>query len=242
MISQGNSKSFNDNPDLVRKGMNKEDRYSHLVPIDEDICRVSAYLRHTIQTVVMKLGKNDHLDWDGTTILLALDIMMNQVMPVTREAPVTFGHVKIQLYINIYNTHISHPNDVILLGMADIKACFCFPRIHPDLTDAFGFMAGGYYNLATAMVFGPTTSASSWEPFRRAIEALSVAYADRPDLVIMHKRYLDMISWAEHDPTVKIIPAVPSLMNKGTLEAHGNRAKLPARIYVDDALRLALSR
>ncbi len=31
-------------------------------------------------------------------------------------------------------------------------------------------------------------------------------------------------------------------MNTGTLEAHGNRAKLPARIYIDDALMLALSR
>jgi hypothetical protein len=30
-------------------------------------------------------------------------------------------------------------------------------------------------------------------------------------------------------------------MNKGTLEAHGNRAKLPARIYINDALMLALS-
>jgi hypothetical protein len=69
-----------------------------------------------------------------------------------------------------------------------------------------------------------------------------MAYADCPDLVITHKHYLDMISWAEHDPTVKIIPAVPCLMNKGTLDAHGNRAKLPARIYVDDALMLALSR
>jgi hypothetical protein len=113
----------------------------------------------------MKLGKNDHLVWDGTTILLNLDIVMNQVTLVTRDAPVTFGHVKIQLYIDIYNTCISHPNDVILSGMADIKACFCFPRIHPDLTGAFGFMAGGYYNLATAMVFGSTTYASSWEPF-----------------------------------------------------------------------------
>ncbi len=70
----------------------------------------------------MKLGKNDCLVWDGTTILLALDIVMNQVTPVTREAPVTFSHVKIQLYINIYNMRISHPNDVILLRMADIKA------------------------------------------------------------------------------------------------------------------------
>ncbi len=135
------------------------------MPINEDICSASLYLHHSIQTVIMKPGKNDRIIWDGTTILLALDIMMNQVTSVTREAPITYGHVKIQLYTNIYNTRFSHPNDVILLGMADIKACFSFPRIHPDLTGAFGFMAGGYYNLATAMVFGSTTSASSWEPF-----------------------------------------------------------------------------
>jgi len=164
MIWRGNSKSFNNHPELVKKAMNKEDRYSHLVPIDVDICRASAYLRHTIQTVVMKPGKNDRLVWDGTTTLLALDIVMNQVTLVNCEAPITFGHVKIQLYIDIYNTHISHPYVVILLGMADIKACFRFPIIHPNLTGAFGFMAGGFYNLATAMVFGSTTSASSWEP------------------------------------------------------------------------------
>jgi hypothetical protein len=242
MTRRGNSKSFNDNPDLVRKAMNKEDQYSHLVPINEDICRASAYLRHTIRTVILKPGENDRIVWDRTTILLALDIVMNQVMPVTCKAPITFGHVKIQLYTDIYNTRVSHPNDVILLGMADIKACFCFPRIHPDLTGAFEFMAGGYYNLATAMVFGSTTSASSSEPFQRAIEALSMAYADCPDLVITHKYYLDMISWAEHDPTAKITPAFPCSMNKGTLEAHSNRAKLPAKIYVDDALMLTLSR
>ncbi len=69
-----------------------------------------------------------------------------------------------------------------------------------------------------------------------------MAYADRPDLVITHKHYLDIISWAKHDPTAKIISAVPCLMNKETLEAHGNRAKLPARIHVNDALMLALSR
>jgi hypothetical protein len=113
----------------------------------------------------MEPEKNDRIIWDGTTILLALDIVMNQVTPVTHEAPITFGHAKIQLYTNIYNMRISHPNDVILLGMADIKACFRFPGIHPDLTGAFGFMAGGYYNLATPMVFGSTTSASSWELF-----------------------------------------------------------------------------
>jgi len=64
-----------------------------------------------------------------------------------------------------------------------------------------------------------------------------VAYADRPDLVIKHKYYLDMISWAEEDPTTKITPAFPCVINKGTLYA-----RFPARIYIDDALLLGLSR
>jgi hypothetical protein len=128
------------------------------------------------------------------------------------------------------------------LGMADIKACFRFPQIHPNLTGAFGFMAGGYYNLAMAMLFGSTMSTSSWELFWQVIEALSVVYADRPDLVIKHKCYLDMISWEETNPTASITKAVPCSMNKGTLDAQGNRAKLPARIYVDDALVLAISK
>jgi len=127
MIWHGNSKSFIDHPELVKKAMNKEDCYSHLVPIDEDICRVSAYLRHTIQTVVMKPGKNDCLVWDGTTTLLALDIVMNQVTPVNCEAPITFGHVKIQLYIDIYNTRISHPYVVILLNGRH-QGMFSFPQ------------------------------------------------------------------------------------------------------------------
>ena len=104
--------------------MNKVDQYSHLVPIDEDICRASTYLRHTTQTVVTKIGKNNPLMWDGTTTLFSLDIVMNQVTPVTCEAPIMFGHVKHQLYIDIYITQISHLNVTILLGMADVKACF----------------------------------------------------------------------------------------------------------------------
>jgi hypothetical protein len=46
-----------------------------------------------------------------------------------------------------------------------------------------------------------------------------------------------MISWAEEDPTTKITQAFPCVINKGTLDA-----RLPARIYVDDALLLGLSR
>ncbi len=176
--------------------MNKEDWYSHLIPLDEIMCRFSSYCCHTTQTMVIKAGENDQLCWDGSTTIKPTDIVMNQVIPVIREAPITFSHVKMQLYTDIYNTHVGYPTFTILLAMADVKACFRFPCIHSDLTGAFGFLSGGCFDLATAMVFGSTTSALCWEPFRRTIQALSEVYAHRHDLIDKHRKFLDMISWA----------------------------------------------
>jgi hypothetical protein len=180
--------------------------------------------------MVIKAGKNDRLCWDGSTTIKPTDIVMNQVTPVIREPPITFRHVKMQLYTDIYNTCISYPTLTILLAMADVKACFCFPCIHADLTGAFGFLVGGYFNLATAMVFGSTTSASSWEPFRHAIQALLVAYAHRHNLIEKHKKNLDMISWAPLNPAPDLAKVVPCSNNTGVLNDQGMKVPLPARI------------
>jgi hypothetical protein len=79
---------------------------------------------------------------------------------------------------------------MILLGLADIKACFRYPIIHADLTGAFGFISDELYNLATAMVFGSTVSASSWEAFRQAIKALTKVFANRLNLIIRQRNSL----------------------------------------------------
>jgi hypothetical protein len=129
--------------------------------MDQLLCKFLPYLCHTSQSIIIKEGKNDQNVWDGSATILLTDIVMNQVMPVTQKVPITFCHVKIQIYIDIYNTQFSYPTAIILLRMAGNKACFCFERIHADLTGAFGFIADNLYNLATAMVFGSTTSASS---------------------------------------------------------------------------------
>ncbi len=113
--------------------MNKEDRYSHLIPLDEIMCPFSPYCRHTTQTMVIKAGKNDRLCWDRWTTIKPINTVMNQVTPVIHEATITFGHVKMQLYSDIYNTRVSYLTLTILLAMADVKACFRFPCIHADL-------------------------------------------------------------------------------------------------------------
>jgi hypothetical protein len=119
--------------------------------------------------------------------------------------------------------------------MVDVKACFCFPCIHADLTGAFGFLAGGYFNLTTAMVFGSTTSASSWEPVWGAIQALSVIYAHRHDLIKIHRNLFNMISWATLDPAPDLARAIPCSINTGVLDDQGNKVLLLARIYVNNA-------
>ncbi len=121
----------------------------------------------------------------------------------------TFGHLKIQIYINTYDTQVSYPIAIIFLGMANIKACFCFGMIHADLSRAFGFIADN----ATAMVFGSTTSVSSWEAFRQAIKALMKVFANRLDLVTKHKKYLNMFKWEETNPYVMITRAYPCTIN-----------------------------
>jgi hypothetical protein len=91
------------------------------------------------------------------------------------------------------------------------------------------------------MVFGLTASASSWEAFRQAIKALTKVFANRPDLVIRHKKIIDMLKWEEIDPSTELTPAFSCTINRGIMDDAGNRMDLPACIYVDNALMLALN-
>jgi hypothetical protein len=129
---------------------------------------------------------------------------------------------------------------MIFLGMADIKACFRFARIQADLTRAFGFIADDLYNLATAIVFGSTTSAFILEASWQAIKSSMNVFANRLDLVIKYKEYLDMLKWEEADPHAEITPAFSCAIGQGVINKKGNSLDLPARIYVDNALMLAV--
>jgi hypothetical protein len=51
-----------------------------------------------------------------------------------------------------------------------------------------------------------------------------------------------MVSWAILDPAPDLARAIPCLINTGVLDDLGNRIPLPARIYVDNALTLVISK
>ncbi len=152
-------------PEIVTKTMNKEDRHNHLLLVKLWVLHFSSWCHHTAQGMLVKPGKNPHIIFDASTKAYPHEVILNDVTTTKFEANITFGMVKLKLLQQIYNWRVSHPTSKIYLALADITTCFCFPRIHPDLTGAFGFMAKGLYFLATSMVFGSTASTSSWEPF-----------------------------------------------------------------------------
>ena len=78
--------------------INKEDRYSHLLPLHLWVCFLGADFRHNSQGLVIEEGKNPRLVWDGSTMYTPMDIVMNNMTPTEEEAEVTFGLVKILFY------------------------------------------------------------------------------------------------------------------------------------------------
>ena len=93
------------------------------------------------------------------------------------------------------------------------------------------------YFLATSMVFGSNASASSWEPFRRAIEALIIEYSTRLDLISKHKDLLDMLKWEDEDTHMgNFVWAVACPLNPGIQDFNGF---LEAFIYVNNILASA---
>ena len=241
IVRRGNQKNYQDNPEKTDKTLNKEDRYSHLLPIRSWLLGCSAYCRHTPLGYITKVGKNDRMVWDASTKRFIEDFVLNEHTPTDYEAEVTFGLVYRRFKILLFNMRVSFPDVDILLALADIKACFRYPRMHADVTGAFGFMANDMvYCLATAMVFGSVTSSSSWEPLRRAIEALTKVYFDRDDLVEKHAYYLEMIKWDDKClPGQTFVKAKACPINPGIFGPDGRMIQLPAGIYVDDALMAA---
>ena len=243
MLRRGNQKSVLMNHEEVVATMNKEERQCHVAPFLPFVCRFCYTAQAVSQGMVIKPGSSPRLVWDASTMLQADDIVMNNVLPLENEAPITFGRAKSGFARHLYQLRATYPNEEIDIAWADIKSAHRYPRFQPSLAAAFGFMIMGYYFIATAMVFGAVISATSWEPFRRAIETMTRVYSLRTDLADKHKHYLDMIS-LKPLPTedTEYVKAIPDSLNPVVVDEEGRQMPIPNFIYVDDCLLACIRR
>jgi hypothetical protein len=161
----GNQQTFLEHPKVTAKAMNKEEKNSHVLPFRYWNVHFLPYCRATPQGIREKYGKY-RVIFDSWTQTRPDGIVLNQVTITDHEATIDFGTAKTKLLTNIYNWRVSFPDEVIYLALADITACFHFPRLSADVAGAFGFVPEDLYFASTSHVFGSNTSASSWEEFR----------------------------------------------------------------------------
>ena len=242
MIERGNQPTVQQNMEVVRETMNKEERNSHVVPFPIWMCTFSPFANHVSQGIVFKDGSDPRLVWDGTTKQDKDDVVSNDYVPTDDEPPITFGRTLRDFSTHLYNTRVSYPDQDIAIAAADIKACFRWPRLFPDFAAPFGFIITGlYYFISTAMVFGSKVSASCWEPFRRTIETMTEKYFPDKSLVDRYKEYIDMVTFEPPaPPDCTFVRAAPCALNPGVLDDNGNQLPIKAFVYVDDCLLAAL--
>ena len=102
MIKRINQNSVLDNPDLVNKIINKEDRYLHLVPLHNWVRSLGLHLRHNPQGIV----DLKRLIWDSSTKRTPQTLALNDQTPADDKAEVTFGRAKDNFKRQIFNLRV----------------------------------------------------------------------------------------------------------------------------------------
>ncbi len=144
-------------PEIVKKAMIKEDRNRHLLPVKLWVLHFSPYCGHTVQGILVKPGKYPWVIFNASNKRRATQSCFEwDFTPTEFKAIIDFGKSKTRLLTTIYNWRDSYRRRSYYLVLADITACFRFPRIHTNVTEAFSFMAEDLYFLATSMSLDQT--------------------------------------------------------------------------------------
>jgi hypothetical protein len=240
IIEKGNHATFKMYPETVTKTMNKEDKHSHLLPLKFQVLHFLPWCCHTAQGMLIKPGKNPQVMFDASTKGSLHEVVLSEFTCTEFEANVDFGHAKMNLLCRIYNWRVSYLREIIFLALADITACFRFPRIHADLTGAFGFSAKQLFFFGNKYGIWLKSYASSWEPFRKAIQSLIPIFSMRNDLIAKHNSLLNMLVWLDNNTLVStLVQSFGCPIDPGIPDQH---SPLKAYIYVDDILASAVGR
>ena len=102
VIKKGNQQTFLAHPEVAVKTMNKEERYSHLIPLRSWVVYFPPYLRCTPQGMHEERGKF-RVIFDASTQSYQHELVLNQVTNSEFKAIIDFGQSKMRLYVSIYN-------------------------------------------------------------------------------------------------------------------------------------------
>ena len=154
----GNHTSIKLSLDKVIKTLNKENRNQYLLPFPNWLARFIPNLHLTPQGLLSKPNKNDILIWDGSFRPDWESICVNMMLDRTTEPKVVYVDAFMRHLIQIWNQHITHPNEEIYVFDDDTKGAFRHPKYHPDVATAFAFRIEQYLMVPLGNTFGSVVS------------------------------------------------------------------------------------
>ena len=70
--------------------MTKEEKHCHIVPFLPFVCRFANMAQSVSQGMVLKIGLDPRIAWDGSTQLEPDNVVMNNNLPLELDAPTTY--------------------------------------------------------------------------------------------------------------------------------------------------------
>ena len=154
------------------------------------------------------------------------------------EPALHFAHSFHRFCIWQWNLAITYPDLDRHTGDDDVQCAFPRIKYNPNLVAMHSAISNGTLMMSTGLTFGDNTSPSNWEPIARARQQLAQhLWIHDPDIISKAAPYLPPFKFAPPATPAErasFTKAIPDSINKGVLDAMGNRRPPTYDHHVDD--------
>ena len=237
-LKYGNHKSIDTNSPLVKKALNKEDKYDFVMHFPAWIARFVQNLHLSPEGILIKPNKNDRIVFDASFKINYNSHSLNSSWTHPwEEPPIYYGTALLRHLTRIWNLRVTYANDEILLWDDDVAGAFRLIKYNPEIAQAFSAIVHNTLWIPTGQVFGGNTSAQNFEGLARARELLAehLSSLEYAHLQIKHADLLKLIKFSTpHNKSTIFTPAIPDSINKGVLDINGKHTNTKHNMFVDD--------
>ena len=156
------------------------------------------------------------------------------------EPPLTFANAEMAFMIWVYNLRVTYPHEELYLADDDVSGAFRQLKYHPNLVAMHASVQCGFGCLNTGGTFGDNTTPSNFDPCGESRRHLSrFLWLECPGICGIVEPHLPPITTSP-PPTAQEVAAFALAdacpLNRGVIDACGNRLPPPYPMHVDDNL------
>ena len=237
--SYGNHSTVDEVPEKTYKALVKDNKKGYTLLLDERFALFALHCHLTPQGIVdlNTKHKNPRPIFDSSFHPEVWAQAINDLASKDTEPPLTFAGAELGFMIWLYNLRITYPDLEIYIADDDISGAYRRMKYHPNLMALHASIQCGYLVINTGGTFGDNTSPSNFDPLALSRRFVSrYVWMNDPNVVERMSPSLPPITTVPADPTVQYVQADADGLNRGVLDANGERLPPSFDMHVDDSL------